>query len=194
MRTLGARHIIFEAGQPAAHLYLVQSGHAIFYRLTPDGKRVLLARLASGDVFGLGTLIAGPVHYIGTAETTRESELLVWERLRVRQLAQQYPRLAENALGIILRYLAAHADRLVDLMSCNAAQRLARVVLHLGEQSGRIAPTGVEIEATNEELSELANLSTFTTSRLLNRWARDGAVAKSRGKLFIRTPEKLLVE
>jgi CRP-like cAMP-binding protein len=143
-------------------------------------------------VFGLGSLLSRRVHYIGTAETARDSELLVWEHSRIRKLAQRHPQLAENALGIVLQYLAAHADRLVDLVTLTAAERLARVVFHISKQAGKVGPTGVEIAATNEELSELANISKFTTSRLLSNWARKGAVTKSRGKVFIHSPEKLL--
>jgi CRP-like cAMP-binding protein len=78
------------------------------------------------------------------------------------------------------------------LLTLNAAERLAQAMFHLGKQTGKIVPTGVEIEATNEELSELAHVSRFTVSRLLNKWARAGVVAKSRGKVFIYSPEKLL--
>jgi len=193
-RVVGPRQFMFRAEQPADRLFLLLAGRVIFYRLTPDGQKVLLARLSSGDVFGLGSLLSDPVNYIGDAETIRPCEFLVWQRARICQLAGHHPQLARNALGIVLHYLAAHADRLVDLVTCTAAQRLARALLHLGEETGTIQPTGVEIEATNEELSELAHVSSFTTSRLLNQWSREGIVMKVRGKVFIHTPEKLLVE
>jgi hypothetical protein len=35
-------------------------------------------------------------------------------------------------------------------------------------------------------------VSIFTASRLLKDWERKGAVEKSRGKVLIRRPEKLL--
>jgi len=116
----------------------------------------------------------------------------VWEQARIRRLAQKYPRLAQNALGIVLRYLAAHFDRLFDLVACTASERLARVVLHLGKETGIVLPAGVEIAVTNEELAAQANVSAFTVSRFLNRWARTGALVKSRGKVFIHSPEKLI--
>jgi CRP-like cAMP-binding protein len=192
IRTARARQTILVAGDPATHLYLLLSGNAQFYRLSQEGERVPLMRLIKGDVFGLGTLLSNRMHYIGTAEAKNDSELLVWEHARIRKLAEKYPRLAENALGIVLRYLSAHTDRLVDLMTLNAAQRLARVLFHLGEKTGDIRPSGVEIEGTNEEFADLANVSTFTASRLFNKWARQGIVAKSRGKVFVYSPEKLI--
>jgi CRP-like cAMP-binding protein len=180
------------AGENATHVFLLVSGNGQLYRLSREGDKVLLSRLIHGNVFGLGSLLASRVQYIGTAETTQDCELLVWERSRIRKLAQRYPKLAENALEIILRYLAAHTDRLVDFITLTASERLARAVFHLGEQTGKIVPNGIEIEATNEELSQLANVSSFTVSRFLNRWARTGTVKKSRGRIFIYSPEKLL--
>jgi hypothetical protein len=59
-------------------------------------------------------------------------------------------------------------------------------------ETGQITPTGVEITATNEELAAEAHISVFTVSRLLSRWARKGALSKSRGKVFIQSPHKLI--
>ncbi len=194
VREIDARNIILREGSPAANLFLLRTGSAKFYRLTPRGDEVLLSQLSPGTVFGLGTLLERPVPYIGTAETTRPSELFVWEQSRIRGFAGKQPRLAQNALGIVLRYLGAHFDRLVDLVTCTAAERLARAVLHLSKRAGKISPAGVEVSATNEELAAMSNVSAFTVSRLLAHWARTGALAKSRGKIFIYSPEQLLGE
>ena len=192
LRKVGRHKIVIMAGENATHLFLLLSGYAQFYRLSHDGDKVLLSRLVHGNIFGLATLLSRPMRYFGTAETTSDSEFLVWDQARIRKLAEKYPKLAENALGIVLRYLAAHADRLVDLVTLTAAERLSRAMFHLCKHAGKIVPSGVEIETTNEELSDLANVSSFTVSRLLNKWARKGAVAKSRGKVFVYSPDKLL--
>ena len=53
-------------------------------------------------------------------------------------------------------------------------------------------PSGIEIDIKNEDLASLADISFFTASRLLKEWERKGVVEKSRGKVLIRRPEKLL--
>jgi CRP-like cAMP-binding protein len=53
-------------------------------------------------------------------------------------------------------------------------------------------PAGVEVEITNQDLASLADVSFFTASRVLKRWERDRTLEKSRGKVLIRCPEKLL--
>jgi CRP-like cAMP-binding protein len=192
IRKVSARQILFKEGDNPARLLLLKSGRAKFYRLNRNGDEVLLSLLLPGDAFGLGALLAPPETYVGTAETTRDSELLVWKQTRIRELASKYPRLAQNSLNIVLRYLAAHFDRLVDLVGCTAVERLTQVVLHLGKKTGIVVPTGIEINATNEELAALANVSAFTVSRLLKKLVRTGALSKSRGKIFIQSPEKLI--
>jgi CRP-like cAMP-binding protein len=191
---MGSQQIILREGAAPTHMFLLRSGRAEFYRLSRAGDEVLLSLLVPGNAFGLGALLVPPARYIGTAKTTRDSELLVWKQARIRKLAQKYPRLAQNALGIVLRYLTTHFDRLFELVTSNAGERVAAALLHMAKETGRKTPTGFEIDASNEELAAQANVSPFTVSRHLSRWERTGALSKSRGKVFIRNPEILLDE
>jgi CRP-like cAMP-binding protein len=50
----------------------------------------------------------------------------------------------------------------------------------------------VEVDIKNEDLASLADVSFFTATRILKSWDRNGVVDKSRGKVIIRSPEKLL--
>jgi CRP-like cAMP-binding protein len=191
IREVRARRVIMREGTWPTHLFLLKSGRARFYRSTDGGQDVLLSTIGPGDIFGLSNLLARPVPYIGTAETTRDSELLVWDQSRIRRLAEKYPRLSQNALGIALRYLAKHFDRLYDLIACTATERVARILLHMANESSAILPNAAEIAVTNAELAEEAHVSPFTVSRLIRRWTRKGALRKSRGKLAILSPEQL---
>jgi CRP-like cAMP-binding protein len=50
---------------------------------------------------------------------------------------------------------------------------------------------GVELDVTNEELANAANVTAFTASRVLSAWQRIGVVKKSRGKILLRQPTRL---
>jgi CRP/FNR family transcriptional regulator, nitrogen oxide reductase regulator len=194
IRQIAAKQIILSGGEPAAHLFLLRKGRARYYMLTKTGDEVLLQWLLPGDVFGLGTLLKHPPNYIGSAEALSRCELLTWEHATVRKLASIYPQLAENALRIVLHYLKGYADRHVGLITKNSGQRLAGTLLNLGHRTGKVLPHGVEIEATNEQLSALSDISLFTTSRLLSGWEREGTVSKTRGRVLVHSPEALVVE
>jgi CRP-like cAMP-binding protein len=112
----------------------------------------------------------------------------------MRALVALHPQLSENALKVVLQYLRDYANRHSRLATKSAEERLADVLLILGHQQGQVWGGRVELEATNEQLSALADVSLFTTSRSMSKWARKGFISKERGKVFIRTPEGLVAD
>jgi CRP/FNR family transcriptional regulator, nitrogen oxide reductase regulator len=194
IRGFQAREVIFRFGELANHLYLLRKGRVKFYRVSPNGQEVVLGWLMPGELFGLGTLPARALNYLGTAETLDDCEAYVWNRASILRLALRYPRLAANSLRISLHYVAQFAGRHISLASYSVEERLARTLIELGHRSGQATPGGVEVDVKNEQLASLADVGYFTTSRLLRKWQRMGAVKKSRGKVLIECPEKLLIE
>jgi len=140
----------------------------------------------------VAAFLSEPTGYLGTAKSVSRSEVLIWDHRMVSQLARVYPRLAENALRTALRYIALHTERHMRLVSGSAQDRLAFALTSLGSRAGHALPTGVEIDVKNEDLASLADVNFFTATRLLKEWERKGAVEKSRGKVLIRCPEKLV--
>jgi CRP-like cAMP-binding protein len=191
-RKLNGGEIVARADDPATHLFLVRDGFVDYYVVTGDGREILLRRLVSGNVFGVGAFLSEPVGYVGTSKAVHNSEVFVWEHTVIRQLTKEYPRLAENALRTVLRYVALFAERHIALVSKPAQERLAFALTSLGSRAGHIVPSGVEINVKNVDLASLADVSFFSASRFLQEWERKGAVEKSRGKVLIRSPEKLL--
>jgi CRP-like cAMP-binding protein len=185
--------IIARAAEPATRLFLIRDGCVDYFVLTDDGREILLRRLVSGNIFGVAAFLSEPMGYVGTSEAVHSTEVYVWEHAVIRELAKAHPRLSENALRTVLRYVALFAERHISLVSKPAQERLAFALTSLGSRAGRLVPTGVEVNIKNEDLASLADVSFFTASRFLQEWERKGAVQKSRGKVLIRSPEKLLV-
>jgi CRP-like cAMP-binding protein len=194
IKRVSAKQAITTGGDQATHLFLVQTGRAHFYHLTKNGEMVLLASLVQGDVIGLISLLKSPSAYMASAEATTDCELLVWDRAVVRSFADLYPVLAENGLRVSLGYLQNYIERHVGLVTETAEERLARTLLRLGQQTGAVHHDGVEIRATNAELSGLADISRFTASRVLSEWVRAGTVSKRRGRILLHAPEALMID
>jgi len=192
VRRFAKGQTIVRADDPGTRLFLLKTGSVNYNRVTPRGQEVLIIRLSPGDIFGLGTLLPKPIGYIGTAEVIKEAEVYVWEYAWVRHFARKHPLLPENALRIALEYIRLYSDRHLALVSSNAEDRLSRMLVLLGIRTGQWRAKGIEIQITNEHLASLADIGYYTTSRLLNKWERQGAVEKSRGKILVLCPEKLL--
>ncbi len=119
--------------------------------------------------------------------------MLVWDRATLRNLAVRYPRLLENAMLIAYDYLAWYVADHVALISHTARQRLAGVLVCLAQTIGEKVQGGFQFDVTNEELAGAANVTPFTASRLLSEWQNKGAVLKQRGKVLLRSPERLFL-
>ena len=187
-----ANSVIANQGHVADHLFLLMNGRARFFFNTREGKKVVLLWLTAGEIMGASALLSTPSPYLVCTETLRDSSMLVWDRATARDLAARYPRLLENALLIASDYLVWYVADHIALISQTARQRIARVLVCLAESIGNKVEDGFEFDAKNEELANAANVSPFTASRLLSEWQADQAVVKRRGKILLRSPERLL--
>jgi CRP-like cAMP-binding protein len=191
-RTYEAFQIIKNSEEPTAYFFLAEVGFVDYFVLTSDGREILLRRLVAGDTFGNAALLAEPMGYLGTVRAVDKAEILVWERRVARQLAVAYPRLVENAIHTSLHYLALYAQRHIRLVSNMAQEKVAYALADLGSRTGHVLPAGVEVDIKNEDLASLADVSSFTVSRILGEWERENVVSKTRGSVLILRPEKML--
>jgi CRP-like cAMP-binding protein len=184
-RQFTANSVVVNQGNPADHLYLLTKGRARYFFTTEDGQKLLLLWLSPGDIFGGAALLPIPSTYLVSTETIKDSHVLVWDRSTIRGLAARCPRLLENAFRTASEYLAWYVAVHVALTSHSARKRLGGVVICLAKLIGQKVPGGFEFDATNEELASAANITPFTTSRLLSEWQRNRAVLKRRGKIVL---------
>ena len=192
-RRLLAHSIVANQGSPADCLFLLTEGRARFFFITEDGiKRIGLRWLGPGDVFGTMAVSARQDSYLVSTEMVRDGCVLTWNRETIKNLAGKFPRLWQNALAVATDYLAFYAATRIALTCSDARERLAYVLVTLERTIGDKDPGGVALHITNDELADVANVTVFTVSRLLSEWQRQGAIAKSRGKILLRSSERLL--
>lgn len=188
---LRSHAIICEQGAPASKILLLSTGRARYYCITHDGRKTLLHWLVPGDVLGIAAMLRTPSTYRVSAETVQDSSLLIWDRQSMLSLIERYPSLLHNALtvgiGYFDLYVAAHAA----LVSDTARQRLASVLAHLSDAIGREVSNGVELQVTNEELANAANITLFTASRILSEWQSERTLTKRRGRIVLHSPKRL---
>lgn len=187
-----ANSVVTNEGHAADHLFLLVKGRARFFYITEEGKKLILLWLTNGELFGARTLLLTPSTYLVSSETVKDSWVVSWNRSTIRGLATRYPRLLDNAILEASDFLASHLASYVALTSHNAQRRLVHVLTTLAPRIGREVSDGIELDVTNEELANAANITLFTASRLLSELHRNGALLKSRGKVLLRSPERLL--
>ena len=193
VRHFAARTVVYHQELPATHMYLLTRGRARYFYLAHDGKKILLRWFRVGEIFGGAAILRLPSRYLISAETLHDCTTLSWDHDTMRQLVTRYPRLLDNAVTIASDYLYMFLASLVAVSCDSASQRLAQVLMTLAECVGHPCEDGVEVEVTNEELAQAANVTLFTASRLVSDWSRRKILKKKRGKIVLRSPEHLFL-
>lgn len=193
-RQFPAHAIIAEQNTRADRLFLLVTGSARYFFITPDGRKASLFWLMPGDALGGACLLTEPSEYLVSAEAISQSRLLVWQRDTIRALATRHTTLLENGLTIASDYLVWYQASHLSLICDNARQRLAQVLVRLADRIGQQLRDGVSIRITNEQLASAAHLTHFTVSRLLGEWQRSGLLLKSRGGILLCDPEMLFAK
>jgi CRP-like cAMP-binding protein len=185
--------VMAHEGHPADHLFLMIRGRARGFCMTPQGQKVPVLWFPPGEVFGGAALLSRFPEYLVSTEAVNNSTALVWNRATIRSLSAQFPRLVENMLLIAFDYLVVYRSLHISATCQTARQRLAQVLGNLATGLGQQVAEGIELDIRNEELANEANITIFTTSRLLSEWQRKGILTKSRGKVVVRSPEALML-
>jgi CRP/FNR family transcriptional regulator, nitrogen oxide reductase regulator len=193
-----AKSLITRQGEFADRLFLLWKGRARYFLETPDGKKLILIWITPGHIFGAAALTFPPSTYLVSteavgAEAVRDCTVLVWDGPVIRALAQRFPQLMANAFETTKKYLSWYVGAHAALTSHSAQERLAHVLLGYAPSIGKKVKGGIQLDVTNEELAEAANISHYTTSRLLSEWQRTGAVSKRRGKILLHSDKRLFI-
>jgi CRP-like cAMP-binding protein len=189
-----ANSVIVNQEHPSDYFFLLTSGRARYFYLTPNERKVILLWLPPGEVFGAAAMLSEPSEYLVSTEAVKDTSVLVWDRATIRRLVERYPRLADNAMLIMFDYFTAYRALHVSMTCHSARQRLAQVLAHLATGIGRKVSGGIELDVRNEELANEANVTSFTASRLLREWQREGILRKARGKVLLRSSERLFLQ
>jgi CRP-like cAMP-binding protein len=190
-RRFSRNTVITQQTEPAEHFFLLWRGRARYFFETPSGKKLILRWLVPGQAFGVSGLVDGPSTYLVSVEAVKDSVALIWSDATIRGLAQRFPHLLENALLIASSYLSWYVTAHAGLASQTASERLAHVLLGLAEVAGRKLPAGIELDVTNEELANAANISPYTASRLTSNWQSRGIIRRRRGKIVLCSVRRL---
>lgn len=179
-------------GFPAERISLLVRGRARFTCTTITGRKLNLHWIYPGEICGLASMMLHPRDWLMSAEVVKPTVALVWQRPAIRSFVESCPRIMENALLLGYEYIRLYQCAHVSGTSQSARQRLALVLGSMAEGICQKVKDGIELNVRNEDLANEANVTVFTTSRLLNEWQRQRLLVKSRGKIVLRSPQDLL--
>ena len=168
-------------------LFLLKKGRVQLYRIAPNGKKLVVATLGPGAIFGEMSLVGQGMHNT-FAESVDECVLCVMSRSDVERLIQEKPEVAFRFVEALGSRLTQLESRLEDIAFKSIPARLAALLLSLQEeQGGRQTVTGY----THQDLSEMFGTYRETVTQTLNDLKADGFISIARKQIVLLNMPRL---
>ncbi len=173
--------LIYSPGQSDEVLYLLKKGSVELYRLSPDGRKLVVARLGDHTFFGEMSLL-GQGMYESFAEATSDSLLCAMSRADVERLILTKPIVGLRVLEVLGKRLGEIESMLDGVVFRRLSSRLAAVLLQLSrEQSSPSIIAGF----THQGLAELVGSTRETVTQALNELKMQGLIDIARTRIEI---------
>jgi CRP/FNR family cyclic AMP-dependent transcriptional regulator len=190
-----ARHTVFQEGEPGDHLLVVMNGRVKVSLVSPDGKEAILSILEAGDMFGEMALLDGEPRSATITTMEKSSFLVLWRRDFLPFL-ERNPQVALKLLAALSKRLRATNDMVGSLSFLNLPARLARILINLGQQYGKLTGEGIAIgiKLSQEELGNLVGVSRESVNRQIRLWVEAGVLDYTHGTIILKNSDVLFRE
>lgn len=189
---VGAGTAIYREGEPSGSAYLLARGRVKLHRTSRKGRDQIQGVQGDGSVLGLATSLAGEPRSHGAGALTT-CELYVVFHNDLLDLMQRFPKAALRLSQLLAKESRELEELVSGLVFHSAPQRVARMLLNLATEEGRVTKQGVVFEPSlsRQEMSEATGISREALSRTLSRLAQEGILELEGKSVTILQPTEL---
>jgi CRP-like cAMP-binding protein len=186
------REPIYQAGAPAARLYVVASGIVKVMRHTLAGQDILLDILPPGEFFGSLSLSEAEVYQDSTIAHTPTCTLSV-SRDEFRSILVRYPAATLSVLDITTARLHEAHETIRQISAHSVEERIAYTLLKLAERLGEPRDVGllIQMPVSREDLANMVGSATESASRVISQFQKAGLVDTGRQWIAITDQRRL---
>lgn len=169
-------------------LFLLKKGQVQIYRLAPNGKKLVVATLGPGAIFGEMSLVGQGMHNT-FAEAVDECVLCVMSRADVERLMREKPDVAYRFFETMGDRVSQLEARLENIAFRSIPARLADLLLRLALENG-----GSEIIGyTHQDFSEMLGTYRETITQTLNDFKAQGLIEIGRKRIQLIDRSRLQI-
>jgi CRP/FNR family cyclic AMP-dependent transcriptional regulator len=167
-------------------LFLLKQGQVQLYRISPEGKKLVIATLGPGTLFGEMALL-GQQMQNAFAEALDDCLILVMNRTDLERLIFGKPIIGRRILESTGKRLREAEERLEDMAFKGIPARLASLLLRLSEERNTDEIVGL----THQDLAETIGTYRETATQVLNDMKADGLIEIGRKRIRILDLQRL---
>lgn len=186
MSTVPRGRVFYRPEEPGEVLFILKEGRVQLYRISPEGKKLVITTLGPHTLFGEMALLGTKMHNT-FAEAIDDCLICVMSRTDLERLILNKPQVALRILEITGKRLREAEERLENMAFKGIPARLASLLLRLGEEQGSHEIIGM----THQDLAESVGTYRETATQVLNDLKLQGLIEIGRKRIMILEPEKL---
>jgi CRP-like cAMP-binding protein len=193
--SLPAKQTVVQEGEDSDSLHILLQGRVKVSLLSEEGKEAILSILSPGEVFGEMSLFDGEPRS-ATVTTMEASQFLVVTRKAFIPFLERRAHVMLELIAGMSRRLRATSTLVGNMSFLNLPARLARILLNLVQQYGKVGPQGIVIglKLSQEELGHLVGVSRESVNRQIRVWVDAGVIEYDHGTLVVLKSDALFRE
>lgn len=182
-------HVFYNPDEQAENFFTIVEGQVILSRMTVEGRRLIIAILERGAIFG-ETVLTAQRSYAAYAEAVTDCTIAVISRKDVMQLLLADAHVAAWLLQALAERLGQLETSLEELAFLGVRARLAALLLRLAVPTtdGGLRVNGL----THQQLAELVGSHRETATVALNQFRSQGLITLGRKRIDVLAREALL--
>ena len=174
---------LYEPSERREVFFLLKTGRVELYRLSSEGRKLVIASIGPGTFFGEMALV-GQGMYDAFAEAVEDSTACVMTRSDVEHLLLAKPKVALRFLEAVGQRLKESEARLEEIAFKNARSRVASLLLQL--RQGKDA-----VDLSHQDLADRLGFYRETVTNALDQFKADGLIEIGRRKITIIKSDEL---
>jgi CRP-like cAMP-binding protein len=186
MSTVPRGRVFYRPEEPGEVLFILKEGRVQLYRISPEGKKLVITTLGPHTLFGEMALLGTKMHNT-FAEAIDDCLICVMSRTDLERLILNKPQVALRILEITGKRLREAEERLENMAFKGIPARLASLVLRLAEEQGSEEINGL----THQDLAESVGTYRETATQVLNDLKSQGLIDIGRKRIKILDSERL---
>ncbi|WP_121356320.1 response regulator [Flavisolibacter nicotianae] len=180
---------IYTEGNHALRLYYVQKGKVKVYKLSDEGKELIVRIANEGDFFGYTHLLENSV-YRENAEALEYAEIIGLPKAEFEELIQTNPDVSRSFIRMLASDVAEKETQLIHIAYNSLRKKVAIALLSVQEKYKNAVGQN-SIHLSRENLAAVAGTATESLIRTLTDFKAEHLIDIADGKITILDPRKL---
>ncbi len=185
-RQLNKGALIFQAADPSTHVYLLETGRAKIFHLSPAGREVLLWFCFPGEIFGLAEIFQNEDRQ-ASAQVCENSILLRISREDFRAFVEQRPAVALQVIDLLSTRVRDLGRMMQEIVANDVTGRVMTLLARLTSRYGRRMGDEVclDVHITHQDMADMIGTTRQTVTSTLSVLKRSGALNFRNRRFYI---------